>query len=54
MRPFLTAAATLLLPCLAAAHEGHGLPNPHWHASDLLGVAIVAIVAGMLFWARRK
>jgi hypothetical protein len=54
MRLHLLTATVLLLPGLAASHEGHGLPNPHWHASDLLGVAIVALVAGMLFWARRK
>jgi hypothetical protein len=54
MRPFLAAAATLLLSGLAAAHEGHGQPGPHWHASDLFGIAIVACVAGLLLWARRK
>ena len=47
--------ALLLLPAgWAAAHEGHGLPNPHWHASELLGVALVVIVAAAAFWPRKK
>jgi len=40
---------------LAAAHEGHGLANPHWHASDLLGpLLLVAVAAGALWWRGRK
>jgi hypothetical protein len=41
---------------LAQAHPGHGMPEPaHWHASDVLGfVAVVAVVAGLLWWRNRK
>ena len=47
----LAAASTPVL-----AHEGHGLPgSAHWHASDVLGFAVaLAIVAGMVWWSRRK
>jgi hypothetical protein len=53
MRPLLACLA-LLHAGLAAAHEGHGLPNPHWHASDLVGVALVVIVAAAALWPRKK
>jgi hypothetical protein len=54
MRQFLIAGTTLFHLGVAAAHEGHGPANPHWHASDLVGVALIAIVAGALFFWRRK
>ena len=47
---------TLAVSAQAHAHPGHGLPEPsHWHASDVLGfVAVVAVVAGLLWWRNRK
>jgi hypothetical protein len=54
MRPLLIAATTLLHLGVAAAHEGHGPANPHWHASDLFGVALIAVVGAALFFWRRK
>ena len=51
-----TSAALLapFVPALAAAHDGHGLDNPHWHASDLFGLLLVAAVAaGVLWWRSR-
>jgi hypothetical protein len=56
MKATLTAAA-LLLPALhAAAHEGHGLlETSHWHATDTLGLLLVAVLAaGAAWWSRRK
>ncbi len=50
-------AATLAaLPLWAAAHEGHGLPGTsHWHATDTLGLLLVAVLAaGALWFSRRK
>ncbi len=39
----------------AAAHEGHGFANPHWHASDLFGLLlVVALAAGAWWWRGRK
>jgi len=50
-----TAAVLLATATLAHAHEGHGPANPHWHASDLFGIAlIVAVAAGLLWFSRRK
>jgi hypothetical protein len=54
--------ATLLAPLLAAtataasAHGGHGLPGTsHWHASDTLGLLLVAVLAaGAWIVSRRK
>ncbi len=54
MNRILVAASTLLSAGLASAHEGHGPANPHWHASDLFGIALVAVVAGWLVWRGRQ
>ena len=52
----LLAATALLSSGLAAAHEGHGFANPHWHASDLFGLllAIGVAGAGLMWWRGRK
>ena len=51
----LAALATLLASGWAAAHEGHGLANPHWHASDLFGMLLaVAAGVGLMWWRGRK
>ncbi len=47
-------ATPLLLPLLAQAHEGHGLGGPHWHATDVLGFVVVAVIAGVAIWTLRK
>jgi hypothetical protein len=40
---------------LAMAHPGHGLEEPHWHASDAVGFLIAGVVAaGLAWWMRRK
>jgi len=55
MKHLLRAAA--LAPWAAAgwAHGGHGLEEPHWHASDALGFLIAGVVAaGLAWWMRRK
>ena len=46
---------TVLASAAARAHDGHGLPAPaHWHASDSVGFVVLAVAAGLLWWARRK
>ena len=53
-RPLL-AAALAALPLLAAAHQGHGAPVIHGHATDWFGYAVLAaIAAGSVWFARRK
>ncbi len=50
-------ATLLALPALhAAAHEGHGLPGAaHWHATDTLGLLLVAaLAAGAWWWSGRR
>ena len=50
----LPLATGLLLPALALAHEGHGLGGTHWHASDVLGFVVGAVVVAALIWHLRK
>lgn len=43
---------TLALPC--AAHDGHGLPGAHWHASDAWGFVAVGLLIAAALWLGRK
>jgi hypothetical protein len=61
MNKLKTGASTLvsllaLLPLAAAAHDGHSLPGSiHWHATDTLGLVLVAVLAaGAWLLNRRK
>jgi hypothetical protein len=55
MRTLLTTLLFCSIFPLAAAHGGHGLSDPHWHASDLFGPALLLAVTGAaLWWNRRK
>jgi len=53
-----SATTALVLACLHApvwAHEGHGLWGSHWHATDVLGFAVViALALGAWVISRRK
>ncbi|HMA06630.1 MAG TPA: hypothetical protein VKP68_02135 [Ramlibacter sp.] len=50
----LAAAAALLPACITAfAHDGHGLAGSHWHATDTLGFALVALLAALAIWSAR-
>jgi hypothetical protein len=49
----LAAAALAAWPALA--HDGHGLPGAsHWHTWDVMGVALVAVAAGGIWWLGRR
>jgi hypothetical protein len=56
MKTRLALLALAAPPLCALAHEGHGQPGAfHWHPTDALGFALaLAIVAGMVWWSRRK
>lgn len=54
MRRLAAGAPAILGPALAFAHEGHGFANPHWHASDLFGLLLVAAVAAGVWWWRGR
>jgi hypothetical protein len=52
-RLFVAALAGLHAPVWA--HEGHGLWGSHWHATDVLGFAVViALAFGAWVIGRRK
>jgi hypothetical protein len=48
--------ATLLITAsgLAAAHAGHGLAGPHWHASDLFAPSMLLVAIATALLARRN
>ncbi len=48
MKPFF--ALILGVTTSALAHDGHGMPDPHWHATDLWGFALALAVAGVALW----
>ena len=49
------ACVAALMPRLASAHNGHGMPSAmHFHASDALGLAMLASVAVAVFLIARK
>ena len=58
MKPFtihLIAAGALFNWATAAfAHEGHGLPSVHWHATDVLGFVAVGGAIAAAIWLSRK
>ena len=48
-------AATALLGTTAGAwaHGGHGMEGAHWHATDVSGFVLVAVLAGLaIFFSR--
>jgi hypothetical protein len=49
-----SAATTLLAASAGAwAHGGHGMSGSHWHATDVAGFALVAVLAGLaIFFSR--
>jgi hypothetical protein len=54
MKTLLTFAVTAL-PLVAFAHQGHGLPGAvHWHATDTLGLLLVAALAAGVVWLSRR
>ena len=58
--PFTAKLPRMLAPALAwlahtaHAHEGHGLPGAHWHATDVLGFVALAAAIGAVIWFTRK
>ncbi|MBC8056712.1 MAG: hypothetical protein H7Y61_09045 [Rhizobiales bacterium] len=54
MSKLLAAALLALNTGFAAAHSGHGFAGPHWHASELLGPAMLLGCAVGAFWMWRK
>ena len=38
----------------ASAHEGHGLGNTHWHATDALGFVVAAALVAVACYFGKK
>ena len=46
--------ALIALPCVAQAHEGHGMAGAtHWHATDAWGLALLGAAVALALWLRR-
>ena len=55
VKRLLLSCALCATPWIAFAHDGHGLPGAHWHATDAWGYVVVAAIAVAALWfARRK
>ena len=54
MKKLIAACATLILPLLSAAHDGHGAPGVHWHATDTWGFVALGVVAAAALWFGRR
>jgi hypothetical protein len=49
------ARLSLLLGATAAqAHQGHGLADPHWHSTDVVGFVVLAVAIALAVWASRR
>ena len=50
---FSAASALLAASAAAWAHDGHAMAGSHWHATDVAGFALVAVLAGLaIFFSR--
>ena len=49
--------ATLMVGTLSSwiawAHDGHGMNESHWHATDSVGWVVAAVVVGWYFTTRK-
>ncbi len=53
-RQLATCAALSCASAATMAHEGHGLPGTsHWHATDIWGFAVVAVLTALAVWSSR-
>jgi hypothetical protein len=50
----LVGLAALLIAPLALAHEGHGQPATHWHATDSWGFVALGLIVATAWWASRR
>ena len=48
------AAALMVAAGSALAHPGHGAPEGHFHWVGIEHIALLVIVAGLLYYAVRK
>ncbi|MEI6382145.1 MAG: hypothetical protein WCO80_00705 [Betaproteobacteria bacterium] len=39
---------------IAHAHDGHGIVSSHWHATDVMGYVLLAVLVGAYLWSQRK
>lgn len=39
---------------IAQAHKGHGMVSSHWHATDVMGYVLLALLVGAYLWLQRK
>jgi hypothetical protein len=50
----LIAIQAIITPATSIfAHDGHGLQDSHWHASDTFGFVILAAAIGLTLWFGR-
>ncbi len=50
---FIAIAAINTLAINVLAHDGHGLPGAHWHATDVVGFVTLGAVVAVAIWLSR-
>ena len=50
---FIAIAAMNTMFSTVFAHDGHGLPGAHWHATDVLGFVALGAVVAVASWLSR-
>ena len=51
---WIAAVGTIASTGAAMAHGGHGLEQPHWHATDVYGFVVVVVLAAAAVWFSRS
>jgi hypothetical protein len=51
---WIAAVGTMASTGAAMAHGGHGVEEAHWHATDLYGFVVVAVLATAAIWFSRS
>lgn len=53
-KKFIASSVALIQAHHVLAHDGHGFTGPHWHASDVAGLAALGVLVAVAIWLSKK